>query len=133
MLDDNTEQTHMIVAHLIPDLTNALLAPLIIAVVMFIVDWRLGVLFVVMMIVSLGLLFLTAGDTEFMRKYSAGLEKMSGEAVEYIRGMPVVKIFGGTLKSFKTEEHPATSSASKCSRTASPEQCFSNSDLFRNS
>ncbi len=101
MLDDNTEQTHMIVAHLIPDLTNALLAPLIIAVVMFIVDWRLGVLFVVMMIVSLGLLFLTAGDTEFMRKYSAGLEKMSGEAVEYIRGMPVVKIFGGTLKSFK--------------------------------
>lgn len=100
LIDDNTEQTHMIVAHLIPDLTVAVLSPILITLIMFSVDWRLGILFVVMLIVGMVLIFLTTGNQQFMRKYALSLEKMGAQAVEYVRGMPVVKIFGGGLESF---------------------------------
>lgn len=100
LIDDNTEQTHTIVAHLIPDLTVAALAPILITLIMFSVDWRLGILFVIMLIVGTLLIYLTTGNQQFMRKYALALEKMGAQAVEYVRGMPVVKIFGGGLESF---------------------------------
>lgn len=100
-IDDNTEQTHMIVAHLIPDLTNGVLAPIIILILMYLVDWRLGLVFTVSSLISLICLFLTTGNQDFLRKYQAALERISAESVEYVRGMPVVKIFGGTIRSFK--------------------------------
>lgn len=100
LIDDNTEQTHMIVAHLIPDLTVAALSPILITLIMFSVDWRLGILFVIMLIVGTLLIYLTTGNQQFMRKYALSLEKMGAQAVEYVRGMPVVKIFGGGLESF---------------------------------
>lgn len=101
MIDDNTEQTHMIVAHLIPDLTNGILTPIIILLMMYLIDWRLGLLFTTSSLISLTCLFLTTGNQDFMRKYQTALEQISAESVEYVRGMPVVKIFGGTIQSFK--------------------------------
>lgn len=101
IIDDNATLTHMIVAHLIPDITVAILAPLLMLATMFAVDRRLGVLMVVLTLAGLVQMKLMMGGQNFMSTYMKSLERMNAEAVEYIRGMQVVKIFQSSVDSFK--------------------------------
>ncbi len=101
MLDDNTVLTHMSVAHLIPDLSSAVFTPIFCAVLAFYVDWHLGVLFVATFL--LGGMFITKmmGEKSFMEQYMKSAEKMNAGAVEYVRGIPVLKIFRTDIKALK--------------------------------
>lgn len=102
IIDDNAVLTHMIVAHLIPDITAAVMLPILMLVTMFAVDWQLGILMLVGTIVGIIQMKLMMGGQSFMDTYAKALERMNAEAVEYIRGMQVVKIFRTTVISFKT-------------------------------
>lgn len=101
LIDDNAAQTHMAVAHLIPDNTGALITPVLILILGFFISLGVGMVLLVLTMVSLLLLKLMMGERQFMKTYQASLEKLSSETVEYIRGMQVVKIFGVDVKSFK--------------------------------
>lgn len=102
IIDDNATDTHMIVAHLIPDITLALITPILLFVIMFSVDIYLGIATVVLTILSAIFTMLMYGDIKFMDKYNKSLERVNSEAVEYVRGMQVLKIFKASIFSFKS-------------------------------
>ncbi|MCI6795511.1 MAG: ABC transporter ATP-binding protein/permease [Lachnospiraceae bacterium] len=99
IIDDNTALTHSSVAHLIPDLTTAVFVPIMGIPLAFYVDWRMGVLFTVSFLS--GMLFIRnmMGDRRFMEQYMASSDKMNAGAVEYVRGIPVLKIFRTSVQS----------------------------------
>jgi|BioPla2DNA2_1021312.scaffolds.fasta_scaffold12669_2 ATP-binding cassette subfamily B protein IrtA len=101
LIDDNAAQTHMAVAHLIPDNTGAMITPILVLILGFLISARVGVVLLVLTLVSLVLLKLMMGEAQFMKRYQESLENLSSETVEYIRGMQVVKIFGVDVRSFK--------------------------------
>lgn len=102
LIDNNAAQTHMIVAHLIPDLTSAFSTSILMFVLLFIIDWQLGILLVLAMVFSFMLVKLMYGEKRFMEIYQKSLERMNSEAVEYVRGMQVLKIFRTTIDSYKS-------------------------------
>ena len=102
LLDDNAAQTHMLVAHLIPDISVAIITPILLMVLIFFVDVRLGALLIFLTIIGLIQMKLMMGGQEFMKVYMQSLEKMNAEAVEYVRGMQVLKIFRTTVQSFRS-------------------------------
>lgn len=101
IIDNNVEQTHMIVAHLIPDQTAAFLTPILMIILTFLLDLYLGIFFIVIVLISLVLVKNMMGDQSFMKKYMDMLDEMNAGAVEYVRAMPVVKIFNAPLIGFK--------------------------------
>lgn len=102
IIDDNAGETHMIVAHLLPDIVLAFMIPFLMVVMLFAVDVRLGVSIIIMMFIGAYQVKDMVGESAFMEKYMASLEKMNAEAVEYIRGMQVIKIFKNTVYSMKS-------------------------------
>ncbi|WP_462391908.1 ABC transporter ATP-binding protein [Clostridium cadaveris] len=101
LIDDNAAQTHSIVAHLIPDNAGAVLTPILVLAVGFMIDVKVGITLVLFTIAGAGQIILMSGDKNFMAIYQAALEKMNSETVEYVRGIQVVKIFGASVNSFK--------------------------------
>lgn len=102
IIDDNAAQTHTIVAHIIPDFTAAFATPLLLFITMFAVDIRLGILTLLLTLIGVTQLSAMMGGKDFMANYLKSLDKMNAEAVEYVRGMQVVKIFRTDVASFKT-------------------------------
>lgn len=102
LIDDNAGRTHMLIAHLIPDITVAIIVPLLMLAILAIVDWKLAILFIA--VVGIGLVQYKGmmGDQVFMKQYTAALERMNSETVEYVRGMQVLKIFNVTVRSLKS-------------------------------
>lgn len=103
IINDNAGLTESFLAHQLPDMTGAAVMPVTVIVLVFIFDWRLGICCLIPMVISvLFLKQMMGGDNAlFMSKYMAALENMNKEAVEYIRGIPVVKVFQQTIYSFK--------------------------------
>ena len=101
-IDDNTGETHMIVAHLVPDNINAFLMPFLMIAVMFAVDYRLGILLIGITVIGAIQVKWMFGNQSFLKTYKDSLDKMNAEAVEYVRGMQVIKIFKSTIYSFKS-------------------------------
>ena len=101
-IDDNAGLTHQSVAHMIPDLGQAFVVPILSLILGFYVSIRLGIVLVVLIVIG-GLLFksMMGGETKFMQIYQDALKRMSAETVEYIRGIQGVKIFGADVQSFK--------------------------------
>lgn len=103
VIDDNAGLTHAFLAHQMPDISGVVVMPFVILAVFFIFDWRLGLVCVLPLLFSL--LFLKkmmGGDrAECMKQYMNALEEMNTAAVEYVRGIPVVKVFQQTVYSFK--------------------------------
>ena len=91
----------MLVAHLIPDNISALFTPIFMFIIVFAVDVKLGLLLVAIALIGGAQMMFMMGNKDFMRKYQAALERMNAEAVEYVRGMQIVKIFRSTVESFK--------------------------------
>ena len=109
LIDDNASETHTIVAHLIPDNTAAIFTPILMFIVMFLVDWQMGLLLVTVTLLGAWQVKGMMGEKSFMEKYMKALERMGAEAVEYTRGIQVVKIFRGTIQSFKSFYDSVTS------------------------
>lgn len=101
IIDDNAAETHMIVAHLIPDIVLAILTPILMILVTFAVDLKLGILLGIMLVLALTQVKGMMGNHDFMRSYMESMERLNAEAVEYVRGMQVVKVFRSTIYSFK--------------------------------
>lgn len=104
IIDDNASITHSFLAHQLPDLAATILIPFVSIVLIFFFDWRLGIACMIPIIVSLVVMMLMMGggkSKQFMAKYMTSLEDMNTEAVEYVRGIPVVKVFQQTIYSFK--------------------------------
>lgn len=103
VIDDNADLTENFLAHQLPDLTGAVVMPVAVIVLIFIFDWRLGLCCLVPLAISAFFLKQMMGgdNAHFMEGYMTALETMNKEAVEYIRGIPVVKVFQQTVYSFK--------------------------------
>ena len=103
IVNESSAATETYLAHQLPDRANAIATPCGLLALLMIFDWRLGLLSLVP--VALGFLIMTAMTgkrmQEKMKEYQNALDDMSNEAVEYVRGIPVVKTFGQTIFSFK--------------------------------
>ena len=97
-----TGSTETLLAHNLPDMAGAITMPVCMVVMLFVYDWRYGVACLVPIALSFAVMMRMAGPAmqEDMRQYQNALERMSNEAVEYVRGVPVVKTFGQTVFSF---------------------------------
>ena len=103
IINDSTGATENYFAHQLPDKYAALATPVGLLVLLFVFDWRLGLLSLVPVILAFLILSAMTGKrmAEKMKQYNNALENMSNEAVEYVRGIPVVKTFGQSVFSFK--------------------------------
>ena len=97
-----TGSTETLLAHNLPDMAGAIAMPVCMVVMLFVYDWRYGVVCLIPIALSFAVMMRMAGPAmqEDMRQYQNALERMSNEAVEYVRGVPVVKTFGQTVFSF---------------------------------
>ena len=103
IIDDNAGVTHSFLAHQLPDLAATFLVPLVAAILIFVFDWILGLACIVPVIIAMLVMgfMINAEGRQFMKSYMTSLEEMNTEAVEYVRGIPVVKVFQQTIYSFK--------------------------------
>ncbi|MDD2437036.1 MAG: ABC transporter ATP-binding protein [Massilibacteroides sp.] len=103
IIDDNASITHTFLAHQLPDLAATVLMPLFTIGLILAFDWRLGLVCLIPVVVSMVLMqtMMTGKSRAFMQDYMTSLEEMNTEAVEYVRGIPVVKVFQQTIFSFK--------------------------------
>ena len=110
VIDDNAGLTEGFLAHQLPDLTGAVVMPVAVIILIFVFDWRMGICCLIPMAVSVIFLKQMMGgdNADFMSKYMTALETMNKEAVEYIRGIPVVKVFQQTIYSFKNFHNAIT-------------------------
>ena len=111
VIEGATGLTEGVLAHRFPDFVGALVTPVAFFVVMFVFDWVLGLLCLVPIVVSaLCMMWMMAGGggdentnmMTFMKNYQDALDRMNKGAVEYVRGIPVVKVFQQTVRSFHT-------------------------------
>ena len=102
-IDDCASQTEGYLAHQLPDLTAAKVTPVAAVVLLFVFDWRLGLISLISLCISLFFMFAMMGPSlmENMQKYQSALGDMNAHAVEYVRGIPVVKTFQQSVFSFK--------------------------------
>ena len=103
-MDQNIEKIEGFIAHTIPDLVNVMATVVVMLVIFFSLDVWLTVVCLAVVVLSLFLQFsnfMGKRAREFMGIYYDAQEKMSASAVQYVRGMPVVKIFGQSVRSFR--------------------------------
>lgn len=103
IVNDGAGTTHSFLAHQLPDMAGSVVSPIILIVLIFTVDWRMGLASLVP--IALGFItmrfMMNAEGKKFQKLYFDSLEEMSSESVEYIRGIPVVKTFGQSIFSFR--------------------------------
>ena len=103
IVNESSGATETYLAHQLPDMVGAFATPVGMIVLLFVFDWRLGLLSLIP--TALGFIIMskmTGKDmARKMKEYQSALENMNNEAVEYVRGVPVVKTFGQTVFSFK--------------------------------
>lgn len=103
-VQESTQSTETYLAHQLPDKAGMYATILGLAVLMFLFDWRMGLLCLATVVLALIVMIsLMTGPTlkRKMGEYNKALDAMSNEAVEYVRGIPVVKTFGQSVFSFK--------------------------------
>lgn len=103
IVQDSSEATETYLAHRLPDKAGAIATPVGLIALLLIFDWRLGLLSLVPVILGFLIMAKMTGKDmeEKLKEYNNALSDMSNEAVEYVRGIPVVKTFGQTVFSFK--------------------------------
>ena len=103
IVNESSAATETYLAHQLPDRANAIATPCGLLVLLLVFDWRLGLLSLVPVLLGFLIMMTMTGKKmqEKMKEYQNALDDMSNEAVEYVRGIPVVKTFGQTIFSFK--------------------------------
>lgn len=103
-VQESTQSTETYLAHQLPDKAGMYATMLGLAVLMFLFDWRMGLLCLATVLLALIVMYvLMTGPLlkKKMAEYNMALDSMSNEAVEYVRGIPVVKTFSQSVFSFK--------------------------------
>lgn len=103
IIDYSTAKTEIFLAHQLFDLTGAIMAPIVFLILLFSFDWRLGLICLIPIILCFVFMYpmFSKESRNSMEKYEKYLEEMNGEAVEYVRGIPVTKAFQQSIYSFK--------------------------------
>ena len=103
VIDEDSSQTHTFVAHILPDVAGSIVSPLGVVALLLAVDWQLGLAALVPIVCAFGIMgfMMNPKNNQFQRLYLDAQERMGAEAVEYVRGIPVVKVFQQTVFSFK--------------------------------
>ena len=104
IINECSGATETYLAHMLPDTVTAYITPVALLVLMMVFDWRLGLLSLVPAVLAfvIMMVFMTGKSLKkSMTEYQDALNDMSNEAVEYVRGIPVVKTFGQTVFSFR--------------------------------
>ena len=104
IINECSGATETYLAHMLPDTVTAYITPVALLVLMMVFDWRLGLLSLVPAVLAfvIMMVFMTGKSLQkSMTEYQDALNDMSNEAVEYVRGIPVVKTFGQTVFSFR--------------------------------
>lgn len=103
IVNESSAATETYLAHQLPDKVGAMATPVGLLVLLLTFDWRLGLLSLVPVVLSFAIMGSMTGKKmkDKMNEYQNALEEMSSEAVEYVRGIPVVKTFGQSVFSFK--------------------------------
>ena len=104
VIDECAGSTETLLAHNVPDLVAAIISPIAIFGIMFWYDWRLGIVSIVPIVLSvlaMSSMFMSKGMRGKMDEKQEVQANMNNEAIEYVRGIPVVKTFGQTIFSFK--------------------------------
>lgn len=104
IVTDSSAATETFLAHNLPDKAVSYATPVGLLVMMLVFDWRLGLISLIpaaLAFLIMGSLMMGPKMAEDMKQYQNSLETMSAEAVEYVRGVPVLKTFGQTIFSFK--------------------------------
>lgn len=119
-IDDNASLTETLLAHNLPDAVGGIVTPVCGVILLFLFDWRMGLTCLIPMLISFTFLMTMMGGMnatpeeiearrkkgkikamDFYNDYQRSGERMSAEATEYVRGIPVVKVFQQTVHSFK--------------------------------
>ena len=103
IVNESSAATETYLAHQLPDRAGAIATPCGLLVLLLVFDWRLGLLSLVPVVLGFLIMMSMTGASmqQKMKEYQNALDDMSNEAVEYVRGIPVVKTFGQTIFSFK--------------------------------
>lgn len=103
IVNESSAATETYLAHQLPDQTGAYATPVGLLVLLLAFDWRLGLLSLIPVVAAFLIMGSMTGEKmqQKMKEYQNALEEMSSEAVEYVRGIPVVKTFGQSVFSFK--------------------------------
>ncbi len=103
VIQESTGAAEAYLAHQLPDQSGAIATPIGLLALLAIFDWRLGLLSLIPVVLAFAIMSAMTGKrmVEKMQQYGNALAAMSNEAVEYVRGIPVVKTFGQSVFSFK--------------------------------
>ncbi|WP_427831943.1 ABC transporter ATP-binding protein [Methanobrevibacter intestini] len=103
IIDYSTAKTEVFLAHQLFDLTGAIVTPIVFLILLFSFDWLLGLICLIPIILCFVFMYpmFSKESRNSMEKYEKYLEEMNGEAVEYVRGIPVTKAFQQSIYSFK--------------------------------
>lgn len=103
IVDGCAASTETLLAHMLPDISGAAAMVAGLLVLLFAFDWRLGAACLISVIISIGAMATMMGGKggEFMKAYMGALVRMNKTGAEYVRGIPVVKVFQQTIYSFK--------------------------------
>lgn len=102
IINDSAAATETYLAHQLPDLVGAYVTPVAMIILLFVFNWRFGLVCLIPVVLSMAGMGKMMGKQmqEDMKKYQTALENMNNEAVEYVRGINVVKTFSQTVHSF---------------------------------
>mgnify|MGYP005808794485 CR=1 FL=1 len=103
IVNESSAATETYLAHNLPDKAGAIATPIALIALLLVFDWRLGLLSLVPVVLGFLIMSVMTGRRmkTKMEEYQNALDDMSNEAVEYVRGIPVVKTFGQTVFTFK--------------------------------
>ena len=102
IVNDSSAATETYLAHQLPDMSAAITTPVCMIVMLFLFDWRFGLVSLLPIVLGFAAMFKMVGPqmAKDMKDYMDALADMNNETVEYVRGIPVVKTFGQTVHSF---------------------------------
>lgn len=103
IINESSGATETYLAHQLPDMVNSFVTPIALLFMLLFFDWRLGLLSLIPVVLAFVIMATMTGKRmqKKMEEYQNALNDMSNEAVEYVRGIPVVKTFGQSVFSFK--------------------------------
>ena len=123
-LDGASAETETLLAHNLADIVGTVTMFVIMIVLMFVFDWRMGAACLVAAVISVASMFTMMGgkNAKLMEEYQAAQDRMSKAGTEYVRGIPVVKVFQQTVYSFKAFKEAIDDYSAKAShnRSTSP-------------
>lgn len=103
VVDDNIEKIEGFIAHQLPDIVGSFATPIVILIILFVFDWRMGLatLAPIILLYVLQSIYMGKNSIKFIKTYQDSLEDMNNASVEYVRGISVVKAFSQTIYSFR--------------------------------